>query len=64
MLFISITAKLHPPEKLAELGTEAGFEVTESRYIQRETVNKKEGLCVPRIFIQGRLIKPGRVGSA
>ena len=45
-------------EKLAELVTEAGFKVTENRYVQKETVNKKEGLCVPRIFIQGRFIKP------
>lgn len=45
-------------EKLAELVIEAGFEVVENSYIQKETVNVKEGISVPRVFIQGRFLKP------
>jgi hypothetical protein len=43
-----------------ELVGRCGFEVTLSQceYVQRDTVNKKEGLCVPRVFTQGRFIKP------
>ena len=36
----------------------AGFEVSSSEYINRQTVNKKEGLEVPRIFVQGKFAKP------
>ena len=46
------------PEKLAELVTEAGFEIIENRYIRKETVNYKEDLSVPRVFVQGRFVKP------
>jgi len=45
-------------QKLAELVTEAGFEIIENRYIRKETVNRKEDLCVPRVFVQGRFVKP------
>ena len=45
-------------EKLAEICSAAGFEIAENRYITKQTVNHKEALCVPRIFIQGRFIKP------
>ncbi|XP_056016470.1 tRNA N(3)-methylcytidine methyltransferase METTL6-like isoform X2 [Ostrea edulis] len=47
-------------EKLLELVGRCGFDLTQSQceYVQRDTVNKKEGLCVPRIFTQGRFIKP------
>ena len=38
----------------------SGFEVASSEYIHRQTVNKKEGLEVPRIFVQGKFVKPVR----
>ncbi len=45
-------------EKLAELVQGAGFEVVEDGYVQKETVNVKEGISAPRVFIQGRFLKP------
>ncbi|KAL5007467.1 hypothetical protein ScPMuIL_016273 [Solemya velum] len=45
-------------EKLESLVVQAGFHVVSNQYVRRETVNKKEGLCVPRIFVQGKYIKP------
>lgn len=45
-------------EKLVELVLEAGFEVLESKYVHRETVNRKESVCVPRVFVQGKFAKP------
>ena len=36
----------------------AGFEVIENKYIHKRTVNKKEGVDVPRIFLQGKFKKP------
>ena len=36
----------------------SGFEVSSSEYIQRQTVNRKEGLEVPRIFVQGKFVRP------
>ncbi|XP_071811838.1 tRNA N(3)-cytidine methyltransferase METTL6-like [Apostichopus japonicus] len=44
---------------LAKLFSDAGFEVVANEYVLRETVNKKEGLCVPRVFVQGKFIKKG-----
>ncbi|KAK3580592.1 hypothetical protein CHS0354_002692 [Potamilus streckersoni] len=44
-------------EKLESLVTAAGYDVKELQYVHRETVNKKEGLCVPRIFVQGKFTK-------
>ena len=38
----------------------SGFEVASSEYVHRQTVNKKEGLEVPRIFVQGKFVKPMR----
>ena len=43
---------------LAGLFEEAGFVVTSNDYISRQTVNKKEGLCVPRVFVQAKFTKP------
>lgn len=37
---------------------EAGFEVLVNMYIHRRTVNKKEGIDVPRIFVQCKARKP------
>ena len=45
-------------EKLSELFTMAGYDVVENIYIHKETTNIKEGICVPRVFIQGKFIKP------
>lgn len=45
-------------EKLANLFTDAGFECVVNEYVMRETVNKKEGLCVPRVFLQSKFIRP------
>ena len=45
-------------DKLAELFTTAGYGVIENKYIHKETTNIKEGICVPRVFVQGRYRKP------
>lgn len=44
-------------EFLAELFEGAGFQSVTNDYVFRETVNKKEGLCVPRVFLQSKFIK-------
>ncbi|KAH3835358.1 tRNA N(3)-methylcytidine methyltransferase METTL6-like [Dreissena polymorpha] len=44
-------------EKLTSLASEAGFSVNTCEYVHRKTVNKKEGLCVPRIFVQAKFVK-------
>lgn len=44
-------------EFLAELFESAGFHSAANDYVLRETVNKKEGLCVPRVFLQSKFIK-------
>lgn len=53
-------------EKLDEIFTSAGYEYVERTYVERRTVNKKENIDVPRIFIQGRYRKvcaPGNDAS-
>ncbi|KAJ8354319.1 hypothetical protein SKAU_G00218860 [Synaphobranchus kaupii] len=45
-------------ELLVELFTGAGFQSLVNEYVMRETVNKKEGLCVPRVFLQSKFSKP------
>ncbi|XP_046975932.1 tRNA N(3)-methylcytidine methyltransferase METTL6 [Vanessa cardui] len=45
-------------DELAKLFTEAGFEIIMNTYVQRRTVNFKEGIDVPRIFVQGKYKKP------
>ncbi|KAK4881469.1 hypothetical protein RN001_004788 [Aquatica leii] len=42
---------------LRELFVTAGFEVLDISYIHRRTINKKENVDVPRIFIQGKFKK-------
>ncbi|XP_068670691.1 tRNA N(3)-methylcytidine methyltransferase METTL6-like [Montipora foliosa] len=37
---------------------QAGFQTVDSDYAHRRTVNKKEGIDVPRIFVQARFMKP------
>ena len=57
--FIHFTYSGHfyPSEFTSKLFTDAGFEVVEIDYIYRSTVNKKEGIDVPRIFVQGKFRK-------
>lgn len=45
-------------EKLAELARDAGYDIKEVKSVERETVNRKEDICVPRIFVQAKLSKP------
>lgn len=45
-------------EELAKLFSEAGFEIIMNTYVQRRTVNFKEGIDVPRIFVQGKYRRP------
>ena len=45
-------------EKLDELFTAAGYHVDTSEYIFRRTVNRKEGINVQRVFVQGKYVKP------
>ncbi|XP_050997588.1 tRNA N(3)-methylcytidine methyltransferase METTL6 [Acomys russatus] len=45
-------------EFLAQLFVDAGYEEVLNEYVFRETVNKKEGLSVPRVFLQGKFRKP------
>ncbi|XP_041973866.1 tRNA N(3)-methylcytidine methyltransferase METTL6 [Aricia agestis] len=47
-------------EELEKLFVEAGFEVLSNTYVQRRTVNFKEGIDVPRIFVQGKYRKPDK----
>ena len=42
-------------EKLFHL---AGFQTLVNEYAHRRTVNKKEGIDVPRIFVQAKFITP------
>ncbi|XP_077521831.1 tRNA N(3)-cytidine methyltransferase METTL6 [Amblyomma americanum] len=50
-------------EVLEKLFTDAGYEVLSNEYVCRQTVNKKEGICVPRIFVQGKFRKPRDVSK-
>ncbi|XP_010641425.1 tRNA N(3)-methylcytidine methyltransferase METTL6 isoform X2 [Fukomys damarensis] len=45
-------------EFLAQLFVGTGYEEVISEYVFRETVNKKEDLCVPRVFLQSKFRKP------
>ncbi|XP_070614042.1 tRNA N(3)-cytidine methyltransferase METTL6 [Erythrolamprus reginae] len=45
-------------EFLAELFLSAGFEEIVNEYVFRETLNKKENVCVPRVFLQSKFRKP------
>ncbi|XP_037701135.1 tRNA N(3)-methylcytidine methyltransferase METTL6 isoform X2 [Choloepus didactylus] len=47
-------------EYLAQLFKDTGYEEVVNEYVFRETVNKKEGLCVPRIFLQSKFRKPSK----
>ncbi|XP_076986201.1 tRNA N(3)-cytidine methyltransferase METTL6 isoform X2 [Tamandua tetradactyla] len=47
-------------EFLAQLFMDTGYEEVVNEYVFREMVNKKEGLCVPRIFLQSKFRKPSK----
>ncbi|XP_058146780.1 tRNA N(3)-cytidine methyltransferase METTL6 isoform X1 [Dasypus novemcinctus] len=47
-------------EFLAQLFMDTGYEEVVNEYVFRETVNKKEGLCVPRVFLQSKFRKPAK----
>ncbi|XP_008322015.1 tRNA N(3)-cytidine methyltransferase METTL6 [Cynoglossus semilaevis] len=51
-------------EFLAEIFEDQGFQTITNDYVLRETVNKKEGLCVPRVFLQSKFTKPCVSGSS
>uniref|UniRef100_A0A0F8AS63 Methyltransferase-like protein 6 n=1 Tax=Larimichthys crocea TaxID=215358 RepID=A0A0F8AS63_LARCR len=51
-------------EFLAELFEETGLQSVANDYVLRETVNKKEGLCVPRVFLQSKFTKPSQSQSS
>ena len=44
-------------DALKQLFVDAGFEAIECKYVQRQTVNKKEDVSVPRVFVQGQFLK-------
>ncbi|XP_053695046.1 tRNA N(3)-methylcytidine methyltransferase METTL6 [Sabethes cyaneus] len=44
-------------EEVSRLFRDAGFDVVVSSYIHRRTVNPKENIDVPRIFVQGKFRK-------
>ncbi|XP_032092657.1 tRNA N(3)-methylcytidine methyltransferase METTL6 isoform X2 [Thamnophis elegans] len=45
-------------EFLAELFLSVGYEEIVNEYVFRETLNKKENICVPRVFLQSKFRKP------
>lgn len=44
-------------EFLKDLATDAGFDVLSCHYVHRRTVNKKEGVDEPRVFVQGKFVR-------
>lgn len=44
-------------EELRNLFNECGFKEIDLCYIETRTVNKKEGIDVPRVFVQGKFMK-------
>lgn len=45
-------------EEISNLFSQAGFDIVNNNYIHRRTVNVKEDINVPRIFVQGKFRKP------
>lgn len=45
-------------QEVGDLFREAGFEVVVNSYIHRRTINPKENIDVPRIFVQAKFRKP------
>uniref|UniRef100_A0A673X0J9 tRNA N(3)-cytidine methyltransferase n=1 Tax=Salmo trutta TaxID=8032 RepID=A0A673X0J9_SALTR len=54
-------SELSVSELLADLFRVVGFESVTNEYVLRETVNKKEGLCVPRVFLQSKFRRPDQL---
>ncbi|XP_055381883.1 tRNA N(3)-methylcytidine methyltransferase METTL6 [Condylostylus longicornis] len=44
-------------DEVSQLFQKHGFQVMDRRYVHRRTINIKEGIDVPRIFIQGKFMK-------
>lgn len=44
-------------EKVADLFVSVGFQILSCDYVQRRTVNLKENIDVPRIFVQAKFKK-------
>lgn len=44
-------------KEVSNLFQSVGFEVLTCHYVQRRTVNFKEKIDVPRIFVQGKFVK-------
>lgn len=44
-------------EEVSSLFESVGFEILTCNYIQRRTINLKERIDVPRIFVQGKFKK-------
>lgn len=47
----------HFADIVEKLFHQAGFQTLANEYAHRRTVNKKEGIDVPRIFVQAKFIK-------
>lgn len=54
VFFLSVCADV-----VETLFHQAGFQTLHCDYAYRRTVNKKEGIDVPRIFVQAKFVKPG-----
>ncbi|KAL9966165.1 hypothetical protein ACROYT_G024203 [Oculina patagonica] len=50
--------KVLKPDLVETLFHQAGFQTIVNEYAHRRTVNKKEGVDVPRIFVQAKFMKP------
>lgn len=48
-------------QETAMLFESAGFQVVSNEYVHRRTVNFKEGVDVPRVFVQGKYRKPSKL---
>lgn len=46
-------------EELWDLFIQCGFDPVENGYVQKETVNHKEGRSAARVFVQGKYLKRG-----
>ena len=46
-------------EELWDLFSRCGFDPVENGYVQKETVNHKEGRSAARVFVQGKYLKRG-----
>lgn len=45
-------------EYLEKIYKEAGFEIVINTYVHKKTINRKENICVPRIFVQSKIRTP------